>query len=311
MTSFPDQFDQVDDSLNFDYVVLFRPQFPALHMHLLQSPKYDLVFADPVACVYLKNNDTNAALIEKLGFVKNGTYDLFSPLKKLAPSRLCSWISVMINPFYKETDYSDVNQDAIAASFYITINSFENTYQRGLRAANAEQEREKGYELLGNMYNTLAFLPETPDSMRIVYKQQALSHYDYALQIRPNMASVQIGKALVYMQEGNLIAGISLLDEVLDQDSENIDALRYMSMAYKNLCMSSPQRNNAEQWLIYAKKMYTSNPENPFTILDLGLAYCMLDDCQNTLFYLNKVIDQPGLSPVDLKIAQKCLNKCQ
>ena len=311
MTIIPSQFDNIDDSLNFNHVVLFRPQFPALHMHLLQSPKYDLVFADPVACVYLKNNDQNADLISQYGFVKNNTYDLFSPLVKIPSSSLCSWASMIINPFYAETDYSTINQDAIAASFYMTINSFENVYQRGLSASRSKHEPEKGHEILGNMYNTLAFLPETTDSLRSQYKQQAFIQYDYALQINKEMSSAKIGKALVFMQEGNLIAGITLLDEVLTNDNGNMDALRYMSMAYKNLCMSSPQQQNASKWLIYAKRIYENNPDNPFSILDLGLAYCMMNDCSNALFYLNKIINKTGLSPVDMKIAQKCLDKCQ
>ena len=36
-----------------------------LQKHLLQSTEYELIFVDPVACVYIKNKPENSAIIKK------------------------------------------------------------------------------------------------------------------------------------------------------------------------------------------------------------------------------------------------------
>ena len=310
-TSIPSVFEEKDDSLNFDYIVLFRPQFQTLQKHLIESSKYDLVFVDPVACIYLKNKSSNEALISKYGFKRNGFKDVFSSLKPLESSLVPYLISKIFNPFYIPSDFSDTDINAIAGSYYLTLKYINLAFNRAKASIESGVETWKGNELMGNIYNNLAFSPTTIDTLRSNYIQQASYYYGQSINENPEYINAIIGKATLSMQQQDFSTAIFLFNQVLEINPNYTQAIQYLGMCHKILANQSNQTNSdTKQWLKYVLQLDKLNPNNPYVLLDIGIAYCSLGNCQKTVEYLSKIIEVPGLPPEEYKTAVRCLKNC-
>lgn len=308
----PRLFEEKDSIYHFDYVVIYRPMFQYLQKYLLESPNYDLVFVDAVASVYVKNTEANAQIIETYGFAKNKAPDIFSYLPEESTNGIGYTISKIFNPLYQPTDYSDTRQDIIAGSYYMNI---KNPHLALKRANRHLQENSayswEAYELFGNIYNYLAFAAQTPDSVRPAYIQQARVAYNQALMDKPDYASAMIGKGTIAMQQGSFSAAITLLQEARTIDPTNPVVIEYLTVCYKNLAFQNGQdKGSVEKWLEHALIWEKEQPNNPIAKLDIGIAYCFLDDCGSAVYYLNQVKDIPNLPKEEMKTAQKCLNSC-
>ena len=310
MVAMPSIFEERDNSLNFDYVVLYRPQFATLHQHLLQSAKYHLVFADPVACVYVKDLPKHQAVIQQYSFERNGK-DLFATLPIVPSTGLSYWLSKLVNPLYTPTDYQSVNQDAIAGNYYLSLQQNALAFERAQAASQSPVEPWLGHELQGSLYSQSAFAPSTMDSMRRVYIQQADYHYNQALALQPDYTNAMLGKAVLLLQQNSLNNAIILLKQVLEIEPKNALALDYLGSAYKVL--ATQEGNNAayaQQWLNVRLQLDYLRPNNPSTLLDIGIAYCLLEDCSQSMGYLNRVMEVPNLPTNEFALAQKCVKSC-
>jgi len=311
ITVVPSVFEEKDDSLNFNYVVLFRPQFQPLHKYLLNATNYELVFVDPVACIYLKNNDQNEALIQKYGFTRNGFKDQFSKLEAVPSSTVPYLISKIFNPLYTPTDYSETDEDAIAGSYYLTLQQTNLAFERAKASIQSGVEPWKGYELLGNIYNNAAFKGTDVDSLRKSYIQQASFQYSQAIKAKPDYISAIVGKATLSMQQRDFPTAIHLLNQALDIDQNHPPAIQYLGLCYKILANQNGQdQANTQQWLNYSLQLNRLNPNNPAILLDIGIAYCYLGNCPKSVEYLEGIMSVPGLPPEEFKTATRCIKNC-
>jgi tetratricopeptide (TPR) repeat protein len=312
MTFQPSLFEQQDSIHRFDYVVLFRPQFATLHRHILNSPRYDLVFADGVAVVYAKQQPSNEALIKQFGFKANGKKDLFSPLASCQSSPLAFGLTKLLNPLFQNEDYSSIDQDLIAGSFYQSIGEYALAVGRALRSAAGKVEPWRGSELLGNVYNNWAYDPVTPDSLRPLYQQQALQHYEQALQKNPKAISVLCGKATLLMQQQQFSQSLELLKRAYKIAPWDLQTNQLMAMNYKFLASTttSDPRSALMLWAQYTERVLQLVPGNVLAQLDLGIAYCQLNNCPRAVELLRPVLNVPGLPAQEFKIGQDCLRRC-
>ncbi|NNF02117.1 MAG: hypothetical protein HKN22_05495, partial [Bacteroidia bacterium] len=87
-----------EDDYNF-IVLTNKPNIQGLQRHLVNNDnRYELVFADNVCSVYLKNSEENSELIRKFGLSEgNDVYHLLKPIKT---SKFAMTINRIFNPFY-------------------------------------------------------------------------------------------------------------------------------------------------------------------------------------------------------------------
>ena len=311
ITAVPSLFDEKVDSFDFNYVVLFRPQFQTLQKHLLDSDAFDLVFVDPVACIYLRQNQTNATLIDQFGFKKNNYKDIFSSLQKVEASAITYYISKLFNPFYQPTDYSKTDENAIAGSYYLNLKLHQLAFDRANQSIQSNIEPWNGYELMGNLYNNLAFTPPLEDSLKTVYISQAKYYYNQSLGVKPDHINALIGKATIAMQQQDFNTAIFLYHQVLEIDPNFALAIQYLGLCHKILSNQKGQASSDTRlWLSYMQRLDKLNPDNPYIRLDIGIAHCILGDCEQSLDYLKGLIDVPGLPAEELKSAKSCLKRC-
>ena len=310
ITTIPSAFDEREQSLKFDYVVLYRPQFANLHQHLLQRANYHLVFADPVACVYVKDLPQHKTIIEQYSFEKTGK-DLFATLPLVPSTGIAYWLSKLVNPLYTPTDYSTVNQDAVASDFYFSLQQNSLAFERATAACQHPNEPWTGYELQGNIYSQAAFAPSTTDSLRAVYIQQADAQFSRALALKPDHTNALIGKAVLLLQQNNLHNALIFLKQALELEPNNILALDYLGSAYKVLATNDGNNPSyTQEWLDTRLHQDYLNPNNPIILLDIGIAYCLLNNCRQSMDYLHKIMEIPNLPANELALAKRCIKKC-
>jgi len=67
-----------------------------------KNKNYELVYADKLNSIYLKNKDANKDLISKYGVKKIGK-NVFHQMKEIKPNNNATIISTIFNPFYSTT----------------------------------------------------------------------------------------------------------------------------------------------------------------------------------------------------------------
>ena len=308
----PSLIEKQDSIYNFDYAVVFRPQFATIHQYLLNSSEYDLVFVDPVAAVYLKQNDKHQALIQRYGFKANGNKDIFSKLPESSCSGLSYTVSKVFNPLYQIEDYKDLDYDAIRGSFYQSLGLVDMALEAAQASVKNGKEKWASYELLGNIYNSIAFSPNTPDADRQKYMDEAFRAYENSLRKKKDHLPAILGKATVQLQSMQFDKAIPILKKALKIDANSFPANQYMAICYKmQVSSGKATKKNIENWIKYATILLEMNPENPAMILDLGIAYGADNDCENAMYYLNKVEGTPGLPVEESKTADRYRKECR
>lgn len=309
MTQFPTAFQQRDSLHQFQYITLFRPMFAPLHQYLIASNDYEMVFLDPVAAVYVRNNADNQAIIQKYGYEHNARKDIFSPLPVSTSSGLSYLISKVFNPFYQPESYADTDYDLIRGSFYQAIGQQETALQYAQLSAQKGKDKWLGNELLGNIYNNLAFAEGVPDSLRRDYINRAFKAYDACLAANPRHIPGLVGKATLWMQQRDFLQPIGFLKKALDVDVYHQQANQYMALCYK---MTSPAtKSSLEKWIYYTERLDRINPDNPVILLDLGIAHCQNNNCSRAKPYFDRIKGVPGLPVEESKTMQRCLEKCK
>ncbi len=309
-TVLPTSFDQQDSIYNFNQVVLYRPQFAALHQYLINSERYDLVFVDAVAAVYLKKNAENQVIINQFGFVANNKKDIFSNLSANQSSGLANAVSKIFNPLFAVSDNSEVNNNLLAGEFYKTVGETNLALVAAQKATAYKTNKWQAHELLANIFNSELGKIQDP-TQRSTYIQNATVEYDKALKINPKAANSFLGKGLLLIQQNQHGAAITLLKQAVEIEPNNFQANKWLAFCYKLLYFNQSQnQTNLDNWLLYAHKLDKLNPENPFITFDLGLAYCVKNKCTEANFYLQKVKSFPQFSPDEQKSLQDCLKKC-
>ena len=302
-------FEKADSQYHFDYILLYRSQFQPLHNYLLHSKNYELVFADPVAAVYVKQEERFKSLTEKFGF-KNGAVDVFSSIQSNKPGMLSTVTSTLFNPFFSPRDYSDVDFNLEAAKFYFNCNYTNLAYTRIQLALQKNADDAEVQDLLGNIL--LSTLQQTKNS----HTQEALTVAENAFH-KANDIDIKDEQALKGLGEcaslkGNTDEAISYYKKCLAINPRNIDCLEDLADLYEDL--SNSDVTNKNQWLNdrldCMKKINDIDPDNPFIIVELGYAFYKINDCSSAMNYINKVRSFnkfPGNYKADL---EEVLNNC-
>ncbi|MDZ7846720.1 MAG: hypothetical protein U5L96_08090 [Owenweeksia sp.] len=87
---------------HFNYAVMGNNiKFSNFHKYMTRQEDYHLVYATPLSSVYLKDNDTNRALLQK--YKGRSLDELFHPYGELPTAPAAYWISKLMWPGYEPT----------------------------------------------------------------------------------------------------------------------------------------------------------------------------------------------------------------
>lgn len=296
--TFPEAFQKLDSTYNFKYVVLYRPQFAALHRYLFNDSSYALRFVDPVAAVYVKQSKAEAEVS-------------FTSATKVPTSTLANVVNHVFNPLYKSYNYSETNYDYLAASYYNTIGEIGKAESNALKAAAGKTEAYKGKEILGEIYYNKALAATTPEEKNQLLNTSG-TYYQQSINEDESFSPAHLGLGAVYFQQQNYQMALTCFERAIATDKTNLNAYIFAA----ECCKYYINFNNAEskdytnRAISYYKKADALNPDNPNIMLNLGFLYFRINDCNNTSKYLTRVVDFEGLSANERQQAKNCLQKC-
>ncbi len=233
----PRVFEEEDKKYKFDYVVLLRRNIeaiPMLYKHLQDSPNYELVFADPVAMIYLKNTETNKPLIEKLGLGSEMKKDIFQPLSVSHSSALPFVLNKIFNPLFQNRNYNDVDEDVIAAQLYYTIGATDlglGYCEKSLKKA----PKNRAYEIKGLIYARLFLDPKSEADKKTEYNKLAAEAFDKSLALKSDALESLFGKAVLLMENQKFAEAIPLLQQAQKIAPQNPNIQQHLSMCYEKM----------------------------------------------------------------------------
>ena len=103
---------------NYNYVVILNsPEFRNMNQFFMHRNKdYELVYADNLNSIYLKNIEKNSALIKKYGYatVKQVA---FHPMARLKPNETANTVSKIFWPFYKPKTKLENRYQAVISDY--------------------------------------------------------------------------------------------------------------------------------------------------------------------------------------------------
>lgn len=308
MTQYPKVFNQADSLYNFNYVVLHRLNFRPLHQHLHQSPDFKLVFADPVALLYLKDNAANAKLIEKHGYTgkKVGFFHQTHPVEA---SSLSSMVNNLFWPAFSFDNYDRINFDALAAGFYRQLGDLKLAFKKAKAASEDPLNPVKGYEALGNVY--LEYAAQSKNKQK-QYKR-AFQYFKKSNDLAPDKASVLVNLGALSLQFGNVQKAEAYLKDAINSDPGNGRAYQYMAKVYQQKANQNRSKRTAflKERLSYLENAHRIDPDDRQVLLSLGIGYCEVNACSDAKPFL-QTIKQKAI-PMNKSIEQnlrKCYQQC-
>jgi tetratricopeptide (TPR) repeat protein len=292
----PLDFHRLDSIQKFDYAVVYRPQFDALHAYLYNDSIYALKYVDAVAAVYEKTDN----------FTRD---DIFSDCKPQKAGMFASSINRILNPFYKAFDYSSVENDYIAASYFLNVERIDLAKKRA--DALAGRNSYKGKELLGQIEYRMS-QNEQNDSVKNILLSNAESLYRESIRQNSDYAPALFGLGAVHIAQKNFSAAVKDLSKCLEIDPENYQAHLSIAESYRGLMdLSSTRKDEYRKLLIHHfTKANSLNPGNPMVIANMGFVYFQMNDCDHAVEYLSRVVNDERLSKEDRTAAQNCIKQC-
>jgi tetratricopeptide (TPR) repeat protein len=297
--TFPESFEKLDSVHRFNYVVLYRPQFASLHRFLFNESNFQLRFVDAVAAVYVRCETKDTMPV------------VFIPSSPVKSSALSNVVNKVFNPLYKPFNYTEMNYDYMAASYFSNIGNLNEAEKYALKAAANQVENYKGTEVLGEVYYNKALQATTTDE-KTLWLNKAGNAYQQSINTNNGFAPAYLGIGAVYFQQQNYTMALSNFEKAIALDKANLNAHIYAA----ECCKYYINLNNAEsktythKAISLYKRADRLNPDNPNIMLNLGFLYFRISDCKNSSAYLAKVANFEGLSESERKQANDCLQKC-
>ena len=312
ITKYPDQvFNKADSLYDFQYAVVHRLNFPKLHQHLLQAQDYEPVFADPVAVIYLKDNQQNQSLIQQYGY-QDGKRDIFRNTKPVKASSISSVINHLLWPPFHFDQYRDINFDAIASDFYRQFNDLEKAYEKAKASLNHDGNPAKGYASMGNLYLIYGQQAQSNQKQQ-EYQQEAFQYFKQTLEYDPSNANALTNLGALSLQSGNLEEAEAYLNQATQVDPNNSRAYQYLAKVYNQKANTSSQKReqHMEQRLEYLEKAHRIDPDDVQVLLSLGIGHCQLDACSDARPYLEDIKDRSiSMNPSVQQSFKACYQQC-
>ena len=294
--SSPPDYHRLDSAQNFQYAVVFRPQFEALHAYLYNDSVYALKYVDAVAAVYEKTDS----------FTRD---DIFSECQTQEPGLWATAVNKVLNPFYKAYDYTKVESDDIAANYYLTVGRIDLARKRA--ESLIAVKGYKGNALMAQIDYRM-YTREANDSIKMALLSSAESLYRESLRQNPEYAPALLGQGVVLLSQKNFTAAVKMLSKCLDIEPDNYQAHLSIADGYRELMNLSTTKKDEyrKQLLKHFTEANKLTPGNPQVVANIGFVYFQMNDCERAIEFLSQVSNDTRLSIEDRQAVQKCLQQC-
>ncbi|MCO5280130.1 MAG: tetratricopeptide repeat protein [Chitinophagales bacterium] len=288
----PEKFQELDKKYNFNYAVLFRPQYGNLHIWLANGNGFRLKYVDAIAAVYVKSEDTSSL------------QDVFQPMSFASTSKLALGINHFVNPFYHVQEDFSVESNLAAASYYLNIAqpALALKYADKLSRSN---EAWKGLSVMGEIYYQKSF--DTGKDSSEIFIQTAQQYFTQSLKLKENYVPALMGAGTILFKQGFYANAKTIFEKASSNAPDNVNAWVSLAECYKATLQLPEALENA---IICFEKANSLNPNNPNILLNLGVLYYRKNNCVKSVELLKKVQHLPTLSSEEKEVIETCLKNC-
>lgn len=300
----PNLFFEFDKAYDFQYAVINRPELQSLQRVLDQHPKWELLYADPVATFYLKKNEKNQAKIDSLNSNLEGS--IFKKLKPLPTGKFSYAINKLLNPFYEPNQRVNAfNHQETAAYYFMSLGDYNAAYYHAKLDEQENGISTSNSNLKGRIYLELYLLGSDQQQS---YFKQAQQNFQEALNRNSSSFDALKGLGILAYSQGNLVQAESFLNKALEAEKD-FESLSYMSEILAQLTQANSQK--LDQFYAITREAYELNPYD--FIINYKLLLWQLDrkNCDEVKLHLNHLIsdaraDQAPYSAQIYRAKQLC-----
>lgn len=249
----PQLFFEFDKAYDFQYAVIYRPELKSLQKVLDQHPKWELVYADPVATFYFKVNEKNQAKIDSLNANLEGS--IFKRVETISSGKFSSFINHLFNPFYQPNKRpQDFNHHETAARYYMNLGDYNAAYYHAKLDEDENGSSLDNLNLKARIYLELYLLGSKQQQS---YFKQANQFYQQALVMNSQSIEAFKGLGILAYSQGQLAQAEKLLIKAIAKEKD-FESLSYLSEILAQSLSNNP--NKSEAFYKVTKEAYDINP---------------------------------------------------
>lgn len=282
----PNKFYELDSTYKFNYVVLSTSQLSSVQQMLYWGSGFNMVYADPVSVIFLRETKENEALNRNIAIHRLFTW----PQEPIDPG-WAEALTKVFNPTVKYEEEDVERSPILAARFYnnvqntkVAIKLLQPAVQTNL-SDNAEALSTLGYSFVE--YNRFA---KSNEEMQAKI-DSAYMFFQRSLDIDPNISSTHMGIASILMMRKRNHEAKEHMERCIELDDKNGFAFYMYGLACRNIWQSSRDKEELEQVKETMEHALELNEENEKALLYLAEANWHLGNKDEARGYLRKALD--------------------
>lgn len=280
----PEKFYKLDSTYNFNYIVLSTSQLTGLQTDLYWGSKYNLIYVDPVSCVYLKINEANKPINNNRAIQK-----IFSWPPPIEDPSWAGIFNILLNPSYNNADEDPANAPIYSAQFQKSMRNYPTAIQQLAPVIGNFENNADAYSTLGNTYAEYASVIKDPLSRQRMLDTAGI-YLNEATEIDKNKPEIYKGLANVAIMKNDYEDADDYLDKYLSLDNKN-DFMYFLSGNCARFLWKKTGAGEYRKKVIrQMKHSIALNPRNGKAYLFIAEAYYGGDDKDEARDNLKKFI---------------------
>ncbi len=308
ITHYTNYFDDSDTKYNYEYAMLYTWQFPNLHRYLYHSPKWKQVYADNVACVYVKNTPDNQKIISKFTPDSTNLFGNFNASFQPEPTAISNGISFLFWPGYQLESHL-VDSSIMASKYFRIVADFDRAEFHAQNAIKNKLNAYEGYAELGNMYLEIVPFKPTQEG-KLTYINMANNAFSKGVVLDKSKWECVYGQASCAFMTQDYGYALKLFKKAATLAPEKAENYLRIADCYGNLYQKSNSMKEYDFWFENMEKALKIDPDNQQIIAKLGVAYCQSNQCEMAKPLLEKYERMTDVSEQDHQEVIKCIQKC-
>lgn len=263
------EFDSLNAKYNFNYLVFGKNQFRLLQNHIYWGEEYNLVYVDPVATVYLKNDEKNYQFNHKTEIIQ-----LFNWPQSPENPAWAILLTKLLNPFstlYDE-DENEKDKAVLAAKYYNALQNFPLSVRIMSPVESEFGEDAEAYGTFGLSLLGFSNMSDNPEerNRKIDSAKQLLEH---AIQLNPQLPQPYSSLADMSMMKGEFELAKKYYDQSLDIDNKSYQINFNAALASFYLYKKTNDATYRRHLIKCMKRAQELSPEYRRTYVYLANAY--------------------------------------
>lgn len=277
----PEKFYDLDSMYKFNYIVLSTSAFSSLKQSIYWGEGFNVVHVDPVAMIFLKNNEANREVNYGPASKKLYTW----PQESIDPG-WAEALTGLLNPSVAYPEEDAINAPLKAASFYNSVNNARISLRFLLPIIQTDfADNAEAHTILGNAYKDYANFSQTKEE-RQQRLDSAAMYFNQSLKIDDNRFDTYLGLGILAIYNNDYNNGKKYLERGIAIDGTNGYAYFLNGLCYRSTWQSGAS-NSALKKVVYnfetSTQLDSANGKAYLFLAEAAWAHGERDKARNSL----------------------------